>query len=60
MSVLVQIVCVYLVLSIWPGSKKLSPQDLNLDVRDLPPREVATLTGKVLCDPERLRPLLPY
>lgn len=38
------------------GSKKLTPEDLNLKASDFPPEELATLGSIHTCDPKSLQP----
>lgn len=41
--------------AIWSGRKKLRPEDLRLaDGSELPPKDVASLGSKKICDPEAL------
>jgi hypothetical protein len=50
-----QLVICHIDCSIWSGRKKLRPEDFRLgDGSQLPPKDVASLGSKKICDPEAL------
>ncbi len=57
MSVLNEVFCVNLDIRIWSGQKKLTAADLHLSESSLPPKDLASLGNKRICDPELLKPL---
>lgn len=57
-TVLSNVICFQLDVSIWSARKKLKPEDLQLDPAQIPPSEIAALGSKKICDPELLKPFL--
>ena len=56
MSVLNEVFCVNLDIRIWSGRKKLTAADLQVSDASLPPKDLATLGNKRICDPDTLKP----
>jgi uncharacterized protein DUF3150 len=57
MSALNEVFCVNLDIRIWSGRKKLTAADLHLSESSLPPKDLASLGNKRICDPALLKPL---